>query len=101
MLLVRLTNALGRASHFFSIIKLDFLFRAFLWRMVLISLHLPTSESNVLREKLIGSQLVKKLPAYYGTRMYITSFTRVRHLPLSWARPIQFMHPYPITEDPA
>jgi hypothetical protein len=35
-----------------------------------------------------GSQLVKKFPAFYGTRMFITAFTRARHLSLSWARSI-------------
>jgi len=34
-------------------------------------------------EKLIGSQLVKKFPAFYGTRRYITAFTSARHISLS------------------
>jgi hypothetical protein len=34
-------------------------------------------------EKLTGSQLVKKFPAFYGTRMFITAFTTARHLTLS------------------
>ena len=29
---------------------------------------------------LIGSQLVKKFPAFYGTRRFITAFTKARHL---------------------
>ena len=45
--------------------------------------------STVLLEKLIGSQLVKKFPAFYGTRRFITAFTNARHLSLSWARWIQ------------
>jgi len=43
--------------------------------------------SWVLLEKLIGSQLVKKFPIFYGTRRFITAFTC--HLSLSWARSIQ------------
>ena len=34
-------------------------------------------------------QLVKKFPAFHGTRRFITAFTSVRHLSLSWANPIQ------------
>jgi len=33
-------------------------------------------------EKLTGSQLVKKFPAFYGTRRFITAFTRARHVSL-------------------
>jgi hypothetical protein len=38
--------------------------------------------SRVLLEKLTGSQLVKKFPAFYGTRRFITAFTKARHLSL-------------------
>jgi hypothetical protein len=38
-----------------------------------------------LPEKLTGSQLLKKLPAFYGTRWFITAFTTASHLSLSWA----------------
>jgi hypothetical protein len=31
---------------------------------------------------------VKKFPAFYGTRRFITAFTRARHLSLSWASSI-------------
>ena len=41
-----------------------------------------TPRNKVLPEKLTGSQLVKKFPAFYGTRKFITEFTRPRHLPL-------------------
>jgi hypothetical protein len=37
--------------------------------------------SRVLLEKLTVPQLVKKFPAYYGTRRFITAFTRALHLP--------------------
>ena len=39
-----------------------------------------TNTIIILLEKLIGSQLVKKFPAFYGTRKFITAFTRARHL---------------------
>jgi len=39
-----------------------------------------TPWSRVLIEKLTGFQLVKKFPAFYGTRRFITAFTSDRHL---------------------
>ena len=36
---------------------------------------LRTPYSTVLLEELTGSQEVKKFPAFYGTRMFITEFT--------------------------
>ena len=36
---------------------------------------------RVLPEKLTGSQLVKKFPAFYGNQGFITAFTRARHCP--------------------
>ena len=39
--------------------------------------------SRVLLEKLTVSQMVKKFPAFYRTRKFITAFTSARHLPLS------------------
>ena len=45
--------------------------------------YLLTPYSTVLLEKLNGSQLIKKLPAFYGTRKFITAFIIVRHLTLS------------------
>ena len=50
--------------------------------------------SRVL-DKLTDSQLVKKFPALYGTRRFITTFTSARHLSLSWAISIQTMSPHP------
>ena len=49
----------------------------------------------VLLEKLTGLQLVKKFPAFYGTRRFITALTSVRHLSLSWTSPIQSIYPHP------
>ena len=49
---------------------------------------------KALLNKLIGSQLVKKLQAFYGTRRFITAFTSTGHLSLSRAKLIQSM-PHP------
>ena len=63
-----------------------------LWFMDVILLHrgrqnvsathtyLLTPWCRVLLEKLTGLQLVKKFPAFYGTRRFITVLTSVRHL---------------------
>jgi len=59
--------------------------------------YLFTPWSRVLLEKLTGFQLVKKFPALYGTRRFITAFTSARRLSLSWARSIQSIPPYPIS----
>ena len=60
-----------------------------------ISSYLLTPRCRVLLEKLTGLQLVKKFPAFHGTRRFITSLTSVRHLSLSWASPIQSIYPHP------
>ena len=39
------------------------------------------------------SSAVKKFSAFYGTRRFITAFTRVSYLSLSWVRSIQSMPP--------
>jgi len=46
-------------------------------------------------EKSTGPQLVKKIPAFYGTRRFITAFTSARHLSLSWTSSIQSILPQP------
>ena len=51
--------------------------------------YLLTPWSRVLLEKLTSLQLVKKFPAFYGTRRFITALKSARHLSLSWASPIQ------------
>ena len=56
---------------------------------------LPTPWCRVLLEKLTGLKLIKKFPAFHGTRRFITAFTSVRHLSLSWASPIQSIYPHP------
>ena len=50
----------------------------------LVTPYLLTPWLRVLLEKLTGLQLVKKFPAFYGTRRFITALTSVRHLSLSW-----------------
>ena len=57
--------------------------------------YLVTPWCRVLLEKLTGLQLVKKLPAFHGTRRFITALRSVRHLSLSWASPIQSIYPLP------
>ena len=49
---------------------------------------------RVLVDKLIGLQLVKKFPAFHGTRRFITALTSVRHLSLSWTSPNQSIYPH-------
>ena len=63
--------------------------------LTLILPHLLTLCSRVLFEKLTGLQQVKKFPAFYGTRRFITALTSARHLSLSWANSIQSTHPHP------
>ena len=57
--------------------------------------YLLTPWCRVLLEQLTGLQLVKKFPAFHGTRRFITALTSVRHLSLSWASPIQSLYPHP------
>jgi hypothetical protein len=51
--------------------------------------YLLTPCSTVLLEKLSGLQLVKKFPAFYETRRFITAFTSARQMFLSWPSSIQ------------
>ena len=57
--------------------------------------YLLTSWCRILLGKLTGLQLVKKFPAFHGTRKFITALTNVRHLSLSWISPIQSTYPHP------
>jgi len=45
-------------------------------------LFLITPCSRVLLERLTGPQSVKKFPAFYGIRRFITAFTNARHMSL-------------------
>jgi hypothetical protein len=51
--------------------------------------YILTPWSRVLLEKPTGFQLVKKSPAFYGTRRFITAVTSARHLSVSWASSIR------------
>jgi hypothetical protein len=46
---------------------------------------------------LTGYQLVKKFPAFYATRRFITAFISARHLSLSWASSIPSITPRTIS----
>ena len=58
-------------------------------------IYLLTPRCRVLLEKLTGLQLVKKFPAFHGTRRFITALTSIRHVSLSWASPIRSICPHP------
>ena len=57
--------------------------------------YLLTPWCRVHLGNLTGLQLVKKFPAFHGTRRFITALTSVRRLSLSWASPIQTIYPHP------
>ena len=57
--------------------------------------YLLTPWCRVLLENLTALQLVKKFPAFHRTPRFITALTSVHHLSLSWASPIQSIHPHP------
>ena len=57
-------------------------------------IHSLTPWSRLLLEKLTGFQLVKKFPAIYASKRFITAFTSVRHLSLSWVSSIQSTIPH-------
>jgi len=57
--------------------------------------YLLTPWCRDLLEQQTDLQLVKKFPAFHGTRRFITALTSVCHLSLSWASPIQSIYPHP------
>ena len=59
----------------------------FEYHLVFVNSYLLTPWCRFLLEQLTGLQLVKKFPAFHGTRRFITALTSVRHLSLSWAIP--------------
>ena len=63
--------------------------------MTCISRYILTPRSRVRLVKLTGFQLVKKFPAFYETRRFITAFASDCHLSLSWASSIQSIPPPP------
>jgi hypothetical protein len=68
------------------------------FRRVVSLFYLFTAWSRVLLEKLTGSQLIKKFPAFCRTRRFITLFTSAWNLSLSWARLIQSTPLIPLPE---
>ena len=77
----------GVQKYYVCISRLTFLLITYLLAYSL------TQWSRVLLEKLTGSQLVKKFPAIYGNRRFITEFTETRQPFISWARSIHSMLP--------
>ena len=57
--------------------------------------YLLTPCSRVLLEKLTGSAASQKIPRIFGTRKFLTVFTRARHMSLSWANSIESPQPPP------
>ena len=66
-----------------------------LLRSIYLYLYILTPRCRVVLEKLTGLQLIKKFPAFYGTRRFITALKSVRHLSLSCANPNQSRYPHP------
>ena len=66
--------------------------------MLVVLTYWLTPCSRVLLEKLTGFQLVKKFPAFYGTRRFTTAFTSARHLSLSWVSSIKPIPPHPTSQ---
>jgi hypothetical protein len=62
--------------------------------------HSLTPHSTVLLKKPTNLQPVKKFPAFYGTRRFITAFTSARHPFLSSASSFQSIPHIPLPEDP-
>jgi hypothetical protein len=58
---------------------------------------LTHSWSWALHEKPPVVQLLKNFTELYGTRMFITVFTKSLHFSLSWATQIHFISSYPIS----
>ena len=76
-----------------AIIRLDTILSEKLYRYDIT--YLLTPWWRALLDKLTGLQLVKKFPAFHGTRRFITALTSVRHLSLSWASSIQSIYAHP------
>ena len=65
------------------------------------SLTYPLTPHGTVLQKLTGSQLVKKFPAFYGTRRFITAFTSARTcLYPEPARSSPYPH-IPLPQDPS
>ena len=74
-------------------------------RAICLIIFIPTPYLRIpwiraLLEKLNNFQLVKKFSAFYGTRRFITAFTRTRQLSLSLASSTQSIPPYSTSRKP-
>jgi hypothetical protein len=67
------------------------------WRDLQFTWLTHHSRSWALLEKPPIVQLLKSFPAFYGTRKFVTVFTRALHWSLSWARSIQSIPSHPIS----
>ena len=65
------------------------------WTPYLLTYLLTYSVEQGPSWELASLQLVKKFPAFYGTRRFLTALTSARHLSLSWASPNQSSYPTP------
>ena len=65
------------------------------WFTYYLLTYLLTPWCRVILDQLTGLQLVKKFPAFYGTRRFTTALTAICHLSLSWASPIHSIYPHP------
>ena len=79
-------------TDFFSLFSILF---SILFFSPLTYLLTYSMKHRVVLEKLTGFQLVKKFPAFYGTRRFVPAFTSARHLSLSCASSIQSTPPHP------
>ena len=71
------------SADIFNYLLTDWLTDLFNYLLTYLLPSLFTPCSTDLLEKLAGSQLVKKLGAFYETRRFITAFTSACHLSLS------------------
>ena len=94
VLIIRKSKLYYTASGIFTLKQVNGL-KLPKYNSINMSTYLLTPWCRVLLEKLTGLQLVKKFPAFHGTRRFITVLTSVRHLSLSWASPIQSTYPHP------
>jgi len=62
---------------------------------LLLLTYLLSPWSSALLERLTGSAASQEIHRIFGTRMFLTLLTSVRHLFLSWANSTQFMPPHP------
>ena len=88
-------NGYGKENVWNNSIKMGRIDMIWTWKFYQTCEYLLTPWCRVLLEKLTGLQLVKKFPAFHGTRRFITAITSVRHLSLSWASPIQSLYTHP------